>query len=280
MPGSLKNPPVVFLGAPIKHYISDFLSSAPTIFKTLFTEQDNEFIWVIPKKFGKIDGNSKFSILFELTIYNAKKPLTTTLKSTKNYFKNLKIITGCFRQSSGGPIFNLGDKFLSLDSNWFTDRHSITMTWETTPIYSKRLRTASESSQNPLDWLLYCPSDDFMSLCTMNFGKPSRKPRSAYWESLPLPDSLSRAPLPDRTSLPHHLLWHDSDGLKLPTPLSFPHCLLQLLYKTEAFGSSLKTAPNRLHRPIKPGGPSAPSTIPQNMEVVTTLGGRDDKHDV
>jgi hypothetical protein len=33
-------------------------------------------------------------------------------------------------------------------------------------------------------------------------------------------------------------------------------------------------------RPVKPGAPPASSIIPQNMEVVSTLGGRDVKHDV
>ena len=33
-------------------------------------------------------------------------------------------------------------------------------------------------------------------------------------------------------------------------------------------------------RPVKPGAPPASSTIPQNMEVESTLGGRDVKHDI
>ena len=65
-----KNPPVVFLAAPIKHLNLDFYFSAPTFSKTLATVQNIEFTGVIPKEFGKIDHFLIFSKPSNLTNRN------------------------------------------------------------------------------------------------------------------------------------------------------------------------------------------------------------------
>ena len=121
-----RNPPVVFLAAPIKHLNPDFYHIAPTLPKTLATVQDIEFFGVIPKNFGKIDQILRFSKPSKLTNKNKVKLPTTTLETFEIYSNTIGIVFESFSKFSGWPTFSLGDKSLSPNSTWPSSRLSTT----------------------------------------------------------------------------------------------------------------------------------------------------------
>ena len=124
-----KNPLVVFLEAPIKANNSDFLTSASTLLKNLFTENTNKITWVIPKNFEKIDLFSKFSTSWKLTNYNHDNLTSSTLSITWNYLNYVKIIFDYSLQNLYNQIGSLGDNSSS-GPNWTTSQHLTAPIWK------------------------------------------------------------------------------------------------------------------------------------------------------
>ena len=156
-----KNPLVVFLEAPIKANNSDFLTSASTLLKNLFTENTNKITWVIPKNFEKIDLFSKFSTSWKLTNYNHDNLTSSTLSITWNYLNYVKIIFDYSLQNLYNQIGSLGDNSSS-GPNWTASQHSTAPTWKE---ISQDNRMKFESFDWNFEslffsWSIFSPVDD------------------------------------------------------------------------------------------------------------------------